>query len=121
MRHPEENNTMKTIKVRTNTNEWTNTAYYMNAIIVDELPEIGDTDYSKYNLHSDEFVAKIEEAYIDCEQGSEDVWDYDYYWMTVLEAVKAAEMLSNGYGEYIQYDACRKKLLAIENGEEQDD
>ncbi|WP_302593570.1 hypothetical protein [Faecalibaculum rodentium] len=66
---------MNKIKVYTACNEWSNTHYWRYFDIIDELPHIGDRVF-------DEVISSIDLIPIDCEQGNESVFDYDYYKIT---------------------------------------
>lgn len=69
---------MTTIKAYTGYNERTGTHYYRTFEIVDTLPEVGETcnqgDYK---------CTEINEVYLDCEQGKDDVYNYNYYAATM--------------------------------------
>ena len=60
------------IKAYTSYSEKSSTHYHRNFEIVSSLPEVGE-DYNGY------IVKSIEKVALDIEQGSEKVYDYDYY------------------------------------------
>ena len=64
------------VKAYIDYNDYNKVHYFEDFDIVDELPKIGD-------LIDDNKVIKIEEAKLDCEQGSDDVYNYDYYKLTL--------------------------------------
>jgi hypothetical protein len=61
------------IEVCTGYSEYTNTRDFTNYTVVDELPKIGEVIDHQFK------VTDISEAYLDCEQHSDAVYDYDYY------------------------------------------
>ena len=63
------------IKVYTDYNEFKNQKFFTNFEVIEEMPAIG----SYYN---NEEVTKIEELIIDCEQGNDEVYNYEYYRLT---------------------------------------
>ena len=69
------------IEVYTGYNDWTNTRYYRYFTICDELPEMG-YDYGSFWEEDHRFVKEIKPAHIDCEQGSDEVYYYEYYIVT---------------------------------------
>ena len=62
------------IKAYTSYSEKSGTHYYRNFEVVSSLPEVGG-DYEGY------IVKSIVKVALDIEQGSEKVYDYDYYWI----------------------------------------
>lgn len=73
---------MKTIKFCEYHNERSNTRYYAEAFIVDELPNVGD--HVSF-IYDDEIVDCVFPANVDCEQNSE-VFDYDFYSVDIHDA-----------------------------------
>ena len=65
------------IKAYTSYNEYNNTHYYTNFKVIDELPAIG-SDYNS-SIDYDTVVTDIKTVLLDCEQGFDSVYDYDYY------------------------------------------
>lgn len=63
---------MNRIKAYTEWNDSTRTHYYTYFDIVDTLPKIGD--YYNGNL-----VIDVENVDLDCEQGNDEVYSYNYY------------------------------------------
>lgn len=58
--------------------ERTNTHYYTDFTVVDELPKIGEK-----NLNESEEIVDVTPVDLDCDQGNDDVYKYDYYKVTV--------------------------------------
>ena len=65
-----------TIKAYVSYNDYTKTHYHENFDIIDELPKINDEYF-------DDKIIKIEEVGLDCEQGSDNAYNYDYYKLTL--------------------------------------
>lgn len=65
---------MKTIKAYIGWNDKNHTHYYKDFEIIEKLPE-------KKNVFDEngERIIKIESVKLDCEQGNEEVYNYDYY------------------------------------------
>ena len=64
------------IKIYTSYNENNNTHYYTMAEVVNALPNVGDP------VNGDQGVIRsIWPIRLDAEQGSRDVYNYDYYWI----------------------------------------
>lgn len=59
--------------------------YYTDFEIVDKLPELGEVVYGDedncihVNYGERERVCSIQKIELDCEQGNDEVYDYDYY------------------------------------------
>lgn len=64
------------IKAYVDYNDYDKIHYFDDFYIVDELPKIGD-------LIDDDKVIKIEEIGLDCEQPNDEVYNYDYYKLTL--------------------------------------
>lgn len=76
------------IRVYTDYDERSKRKYYRDFEVVEKLPEVGevvwgDSDDSPSKVppyHGErERVKSVNKAWIDCEQGSDDVYNYDYY------------------------------------------
>ena len=65
-----------TIRAYVDYNDYTKTHYYENFDIIDELPKINDEYFS-------DKIIKIEEVDLDCEQSGDNVYNYDYYKLTL--------------------------------------
>lgn len=65
-----------TIKAYVDYNDCTKTHYYENFDIIDELPKINNEYFSNK-------IIKIETVELDCEQGSDNAHNYDYYKLTL--------------------------------------
>lgn len=63
---------MTTIKAYTSYNERTNKRFYRNFELIGELPCVGE-------VNNDLTVKDIYPAYLDSEQDSEEVYDYDFF------------------------------------------
>ncbi len=65
--------------------ERSNTHYYTDFEIVDKLPELGEVVYgdsdncTRIDYGERERVTNVCKAWLDCEQGNDEVYDYDYY------------------------------------------
>lgn len=90
-------------------NEYRGRRYYKEFEIIDELPQVGDE--FKFGIGK---VKEVKPCRIDCEQSSDDIWNYDYY-RVVTEI--PADSDDNGTGlafEMVYY-------IAIENPVEYDE
>ncbi len=68
------------IKAYTSFCESTKTHYYREFEIVNSLPQIGEVDEISPAYDGQKHtVVSIEECYIDCEQGNDEVYNYNYY------------------------------------------
>lgn len=63
---------MSTIRVFTSYNESSNARKYRMFDIIDSLPEVGGT-------YNGEEVKEVNSVYLDAEQDSDEVYNYDYY------------------------------------------
>lgn len=76
---------MEKIRAYTSYSERSNTHYYTDFEIVDKLPQVGevvsgDNDGSTTHYHGErERVKSVSEVLLDCEQGNDEVYNYDYY------------------------------------------
>lgn len=70
---------MKKIKAYVNYNDRSKTHYYKNFDIIEKLPEVEAT--KKFNGE----VVKIEQIELDCEQPSQEVYNYNYYKITKID------------------------------------
>ena len=95
---------MKTITVLTYYHERSNKHEKATAIVVDALPKVGDHVSFIYN---DEIVNDVCSAWIDNEQPTSDVWNYDIYQIEICDAENPEDI------DFI--------LLAVEREEPQDD
>lgn len=111
---------MKKIKVRLSTNEYNNIAYYGDALIVDELPSVGDNWLPDCELSEEEFIYKIEKIWIDPEQPKQENWEYDYYCLHYVDINDVCELLNEDEYQDV-HDACFRKLIAIRQEEQEDD
>ena len=100
---------MKKIKVYTGYNYRTNTRYYKNFEVVDRLPEVGEIVWGG-DYHGERDVVKaVLPVAIDPEQGSDEVWDYEYYAVTIaLEEQDDDGEWAEGFEE-TRYYAVRRK------------
>jgi hypothetical protein len=69
-----------TIKAYVNYSEYSNTHYYRQFQIVEYLPAVGD-EIDGWTVES------IDPVTLDCEQGSDQVYDFDYYTINVVDTV----------------------------------
>ena len=99
---------MAKIRAYTGWNERTRTHYYTDFEIVDKLPEIGVVEEYKWNCYRKEIV-DIREAYLDCDQGNSDVYNYDYYEISFVESRDLDEN-----DEWIVDDTIYTDYVAIE-------
>lgn len=65
----------KTIKAYVSMNEYKKIHYYRNFEIIERLPKKDET-------FKGEEIIEINEVSLDCEQGNDKVYDYDYYEIT---------------------------------------
>lgn len=99
---------MATIRAYTGYSERSNTHYYRDFKIVDSLPEVGEIVYGDdNNKHYGECerVKSVEEVQLDCEQGNDDVYNYDYYCATTQfeeynEEAGKNEIIDSAFSEY---------------------
>jgi hypothetical protein len=70
----------RTIKAYVGYSERTNTHFYRTFEIVSDLPSIGD----EINGWEVEGISPVS---LDCEQGSDSVYDYDYYEIELIDSV----------------------------------
>lgn len=83
-----------TIKAYTDYDERRNIHYYRNFEIVDQLPEVQEYDDRK--------IIEIIPLELDCEQGSPEVWNYDYYEIVMCLRNEDDEFdESDSYSEYV--------------------
>lgn len=68
---------MKKIRAYVDWDDETKTHYYNDFEVVEKLPKINDVCYD--DDCSIERVRSIENVELDCEQGNDDVYNYDYY------------------------------------------
>ncbi len=68
---------MKKIRAYVDWDDETKTHYYNDFEVVEKLPKINDIYYA--DEFRDERVTSIKRIDIDCEQGNDDVYNYDYY------------------------------------------
>jgi hypothetical protein len=95
---------MEKIKVCTHMNEYHKTRYYQNFIIENEMP----TD--EYMGIKIKCIAPVR---IDCEQGNNEIWDYDYYVITTQYYDNVEEdLITDDY-----YIAIKKEDLATKREE----
>jgi hypothetical protein len=78
------------IKVYTGYKEYSNTHLYTWFEIVPYLPEIGD-DINGWE------VTGIFPAYLDCEQGSDEVYSYDYYEIETVNTTDSTDTMTLFY------------------------
>jgi hypothetical protein len=97
-----------TIKVYVGYNERNNAHYWRRFEIVDSLPEIGD-EIDGWT------VEEIYPAHLDCEQGSERVYDFDYY------EIKTREVEDEDSDTIYLYYAVEKEEEEDEEYEEEDE
>lgn len=67
---------MKKIKAYISYNDYNKVHYYETFDIIEELPKIDNE-----KIYNDS-VTNIEDIKLDCEQGNDDVYNYDYYLIT---------------------------------------
>lgn len=68
------------IRVKTRTDEAEKIAYYRDFEIVKSLPNVGDIDEVSPEYNGEKTtVIGIFEAVIDCEQGSDEIYNYEYF------------------------------------------
>lgn len=72
---------MKKIKAYVSYTERTNTRHYKNFEIVNKLPEINENYNYRYG---GEKVTEINQVTLDCEQGSDEVYNYKFYEVTTV-------------------------------------
>lgn len=72
---------MEKIRAFVGYNDWTCKKYYTDFTICDSLPEKG-YDYGSYREGDHKFVKEIKTVKLDAEQGSDKVYDYEYYVVT---------------------------------------
>lgn len=99
---------MATIRAYTGYSERSNTHYYRDFKIVDSLPEVGEIIYGDDNnkyYGECERVKSVDKIELDCEQGDEVVYNYDYYRTTTQfeeynEESGKYEITDSEYSEY---------------------
>ena len=69
---------LQKMRAYTGYNEWTGVHYYTDFTIRDALPKRG-YDYGSLREGDHRYVKAIKSAHLDCEQGSDEVYDYEYY------------------------------------------
>lgn len=68
---------MEYMRVIVDYDDYTNTYYYQNFKIVDKKPKVQEEfEYSKR-------ITKVERLKLDCENRDDEVFDYDYYKITI--------------------------------------
>lgn len=74
---------MKKIKFWTDYCERKNQHKYAHAYVVDEMPKTSD---HVHFIYDDEIVESVRVAMMDCEQPTQDVWEYDIYELEISDA-----------------------------------
>lgn len=90
-------------------NEYRGKRYYKEFEIVNKLPEIGD-DF-KFGIGK---VKEVKTCRIDCEQGNDEIWNYDYYRVVTEIPVDSDDNGTGSAFEMVYY-------IAIENPAEFDE
>ena len=94
---------MKSIRAYVSMDEVNKVRYYRDFEIKKELPVVGEEFGSHFGDGIEEVVKEVKEVRLDCEQGSDEVYEYDFF--TVKTEWKEDEELS----EVIYYYAIYKE------------
>lgn len=105
------------IRAYTSYSERSNSRYYRDFEIVDKLPEIGDVVYgdkdgATVDYGERERVNNIFAVSLDCEQGNDDIYNYDFFGVDTQfeeydEESKAYSVTDERYSTY--YYAVKRK------------
>lgn len=93
---------MSTIRAFTSYNESSNTRGYRMFDIIDSLPEVGGT-------YNGEEVKEVNSVYLDAEQDSDEVYNYDYY--HVITKCLDAEDLEDKSDYFVAVESINKENL----------
>lgn len=71
----------KTIRAYTSYNDYRKIHYYTDFEVIDKLPSLDDKSFGGYDAwnYEDFKILEINSVHLDCEQGSQEVYNYDYY------------------------------------------
>lgn len=99
------------IKAYTGYGERNHTHYYNTFEVVDKLPEIGEVVYGSEGHGERKVVTAINDAWLDCEQSSLDVYNYDYYVIDVKwqDLNDDGEWVENKEWQDVLYYAMKKQ------------
>lgn len=70
---------MKKIRAYVSYNEHTNTHYWREFEVVNDLPSVGEIIYGDKDEDEYQIVTKVQEAYLDCEGNDRVSREYDFY------------------------------------------
>ena len=87
------------IKAYTNFENETKTHYYTNFEVVEELPKINDIYYEDDSQI--EIIKDIKQVNLDCEQGNDEVYKYNFYKVIISNKEKDFDGIEEETEEYI--------------------